>query len=127
MPEAGFASLFLRKLLLNFRDVCIFFGCDFLIFRFELGQTLQLVVEGGDFGVVEFADEGHDIPGGIFGCFLSSISDAACSGVSVRLTVSEVTSTIVAVSGSLFTAVVSSGTSSVLGGQSFRLQKRDRG
>ena len=47
---------------------------------------------------------------------LSSISVAACPGVSVRLTVSEVTSTIVAVSGSLFTAVVSSGIFSVLGG-----------
>lgn len=68
MPEAGFSFFFLRKLLLNFRDVCIFFGCDFLIFRFDFGQMLQFVVEGGDFGVVEFADEGHDIPGGIFVC-----------------------------------------------------------
>ena len=66
MPEAGFASLFSPEAPPEFPG-CL--HCDFLIFRFELGQMLQLVVEGGDFGVVEFADEGHDIPGSIFGCF----------------------------------------------------------
>ena len=61
MPEAGFSFFFSPEAPPEFP------GCLHFL-RFDFGQMLQFVVEGGDFGVVEFADEGHDIPGGIFVC-----------------------------------------------------------